>query len=176
MERIYQLALVIHIFSAIVLVGSMFFNVAILTPALNRIPPAQSAAVADKVGAGLRIAGPASLVLLGLTGFLRLSDLGIMGDLFTLGFLTDNWKLAVPLWLMFLSWFVLVITGTLSAIWYEKVLAKKLPYSAGLRDLEVRRAAQERISAYQERLNLVNTTLGALAALGGALFASGLLN
>jgi hypothetical protein len=48
MQRVYQLALIIHVFSAIVLVGSMFFNVAILTPALNRIPPAQSAAVADK--------------------------------------------------------------------------------------------------------------------------------
>ena len=176
MERVYQLALIVHIFSAIVLVGSMFFNVAILTPALNRIPPAQSAAVADKVGAGLRVAGPASLFLLGLTGFLRLYNLGFLKKFFSIGFLTDSWKLAVPLWLMFLSWFLLVITGTLSAIWYEKILAKKLPYSAGLRDLEERRAAQEKISAYQERLNLVNTTLGGLAALGGALFASGLLN
>jgi hypothetical protein len=175
-DRVYQLALIVHIFSAIVLVGSMFFNVAILTPALNRIPPAQSAAVADKIGAGLRVAGPASLLLLGLTGFMRLSNLRLMGDFFTIGFLTDSWKLAVPLWLMFISWFLLVITGTLSAIWYEKVLAKKLPYSAGLRDLEERRAAQEKISGYQERLNVVNTTLGGLAALGGALFSSGLLN
>lgn len=175
MDRVYQLALIVHIFSAIVLVGSMFFNVAILTPALNRIPPAQSAAVADKVGAGLRIAGPASLLLLGLTGFMRLHDMGLLRNFFSVSFLTDSWKLAVPLWLMFISWFLLVITGTLSAIWYEKVLAKKLPYSAGLRDLEERRAAQEKISAYQERLNLVNTTLGGLAALGGALFSSGLL-
>ncbi|MGH8971925.1 MAG: hypothetical protein ACRD0C_01800 [Acidimicrobiia bacterium] len=176
MERVYQLSLIVHVFSAIVLVGSKFFNVAILTPALNRIPPAQSAAVADRVGAGLRVAGPASLLLLGLTGFLRLADLGIMGDFFTIGFLTDSWKLAVPLWLMFISWFVLVITGTLSAIWYEKILAKKLPYSAGLRELEKRRAAQEKISGYQERLNVLNTTLGVLAVLGGTLFASGLLN
>ncbi|MGH9002329.1 MAG: hypothetical protein ACRDYV_04305 [Acidimicrobiia bacterium] len=175
MEHVYRLALVVHIFSAIVLVGSMYFNVAILTPALNRIPPAQSAAVADKVGAGLRIAGPVSLILLGLTGFLRLYDLGMMKSFFSFSFLTNSWKLAVPLWLMFISWFVLVITGTLSAIWYEKVLAKKLPYTAGLRDLEERRAAQEKISAYQERLNVVNTTLGVMAALGGALFASGLL-
>lgn len=176
MEHVYRLALVVHIFSAIVLVGSMYFNVAILTPALNRIPPAQSAAVADKVGAGLRIAGPVSLLLLGLTGFLRLHHMRLLGRFFTIGFLTDSWKIAVPLWLMFVSWFVLVITGTLSAVWYEKILAKKLPYSAGLRDLEERRAAQEKISAYQERLNLLNTALGALAVLGGSLFASGLIN
>ncbi|MGH9042521.1 MAG: hypothetical protein ACRDZ3_20085 [Acidimicrobiia bacterium] len=176
MTYVYRLALVIHVFSAIVLVGSMYFNVAILTPALNRIPPAQSAAVADKVGAGLRIAGPASLLLLGLTGFLRLFDLRLLGRFFSVGFLTDSWTIAIPLWLMFISWFLLVITGTLSAVWYEKILAKKLPYTAGLRDLEERRAAQEKISAYQERLNLLNTTLGVLAALGGSLFASGLLN
>jgi hypothetical protein len=94
------------------------------------------------VGAGLRVAGPVSLLLLGLTGFLRLANLRMMDDFFTIGFLTDRWKLALPLWLMFISWFVLVITGTLSAVWYEKILAKKLPYTAGLRDLEERRAAQ----------------------------------
>lgn len=173
MDRVYQLALIVHVFAAIVLVGSMFFNVAILTPALNRIPPAQSAAVADKVGAGLRIAGPVSLLLLGLTGFLRLYDLGILGDFFTVDFVADNWQIAVPLWLMFLAWVALMVTGTLSLIWYEKILARKLPYTAGLRDLEERRAAQEKISRYQERLNMANTSLGLLAALGGTLFASG---
>jgi hypothetical protein len=75
---------------------------------------------------------------------------------------------------MFLSWFVLVITGTVSLVWYEKVLARKLPYTAGLRALEERRAAQEKVSAWQERMNYVNVGIGILAALGGSLYASGL--
>ena len=62
MANVYKLAMIVHIYSAIVLVGSMFFNAFILGPALKRIPPAQAATVGDKIGAGLRVAGPASLV------------------------------------------------------------------------------------------------------------------
>lgn len=172
MDTVYKLALVVHIYSAIVLVGSMFFNAFILGPALKRIPPAQAATVGDKIGAGLRVAGPVSLVLLGVTGFLMLNRYKFLGEFFTLSFMTS--RAGMRLWLMFLSWFVLVITGTLSLAWYEKVLAKKLPYTAGLRDLEERRAAQERVSAWQERMNYVNVTIGILAVLGGSLFRSGL--
>ena len=172
MNTVYKLALVVHIYSAIVLVGSMFFNAFILGPALRRIPPAQAATVGDKIGAGLRIAGPASLALLGVTGFLMLHRYRFLGDFFTWSFMTS--RAGIRLWLMFLSWFVLVITGTVSLVWYEKVLARKLPYTAGLRALEERRAAQEKVSAWQERMNYVNVGIGILAALGGSLYASGL--
>lgn len=174
METVYKLALVVHIYAAIVLVGSMFFNAFILGPALRRIPPAQAATVGDKIGAGLRVAGPASLVALGVTGFLMLNRYRFLDDMmfFQWSFMTS--RAGLRLWLMFLSWFVLVITGTVSLVWYEKVLARKLPYTAGLRALEERRAAQEKVSAWQERMNYVNVTIGILAALGGSLYASGL--
>ena len=172
MDLVYKLALIVHIYSAIVLVGSMFFNAFILGPALRRIPPAQAATVGDKIGGGLRIAGPVTLVLLGVTGFLRLHYYKSLGDFFTLSYMTS--RAGLRIWLMFLSWFVLVITGTVSLVWYERVLAKKLPYTAGLRALEERRAAQEKVSAWQERMNYVNVTIGILAVLGGTLFASGL--
>ena len=172
MDTVYKLALSVHIYSAIVLVGSMFFNAFILGPALRRIPPAQAATVGDKIGAGLRIAGPVSLVLLGITGFLRLNQYKLLGKFFTLSFITSGPGLR--LWLMFLSWFVLVVTGAVSLAWYEKVLARKLPYTAGLRQLEERRAAQEKVSAWQERMNYVNVTIGILAVLGGSMFRSGL--
>lgn len=172
MDTVYKLALVVHIYSAIVLVGSMFFNAFILGPALRRIPPAQAATVGDKIGGGLRIAGPVTLVLLGVTGFLRLHYYKSLGGFFTLDYMTS--RTGMRIWLMFVAWFVLVITGTLSLVWYERVLAKKLPYTAGLRSLEERRAAQEKVSAWQERMNYVNVAIGILAVLGGTLFASGL--
>lgn len=172
MDTIYKLALVVHIYSAIVLVGSMFFNAFILGPALKRIPPAQAATVGEKIGGGLRIAGPVTLVLLGITGFLRLHYYKLLGQFFTLDFMTTT--AGMKIWLMFLSWFILVVTGTMSLVWYEKVLARKLPYTAGLRDLEERRAAQQKISDWQERMNYVNVTIGILAVLGGSLYASGL--
>jgi hypothetical protein len=171
-NTVYKLALIVHIYSAIVLVGSMFFNAFILGPALARIPPAQAATVGDKIGAGLRVAGPVSLALLGITGFMRLSYNHFMDRFFTWSFMST--RFGSRIWLMFLSWFVLVVTGTLSLVWYERVLAKKLPYTAGLRALEERRAAQEKISAWQERMNYVNVAIGLLAVLGGSMFRSGL--
>ena len=172
MDLVYKLALVVHIYSAIVLVGSMFFNAFILGPALKRIPPAQAATVGDKIGGGLRIAGPVTLVLLGVTGLLRLNYNHMLGKFFSWSFMATRYGSRI--WLMFIAWFVLVVTGTLSLAWYEKVLARKLPYTAGLRQLEERRAAQEKVSAWQERMNYVNVTIGILAVLGGSFFKAGL--
>ncbi len=172
MEPVYQLAMVVHIYSAIVLVGSMFFNAFILGPALKRIPPAQAATVGDKIGAGLRIAGPVSLVLLVVTGLMRLHQKLLLGKFFTWPFMSTRYGSRI--WLMFLAWFVLAVTGTLSLAWYEKVLAKKLPFTAGLRDLEERRAAQQKVSDWQERMNYVNLTIGILAVLGGSFARVGL--
>jgi hypothetical protein len=172
MDVVYQLGFVVHIYSAIVLVGSMFFNAFILGPALKRIPPAQAATVGDKIGAGLRVAGPVSLVLLVVTGLLRLHQMQLLGDFFSWSFMSTRYGSRI--WLMFLAWFVLAVTGTLSLAWYEKVLARKLPYTAGLRDLEERRAAQQRVSDWQERMNYVNVTIGIVAVLGGSFARVGL--
>jgi hypothetical protein len=172
LNTVYKWALVVHIYSAIVLVGSMFFNAFILGPALKRIPPAQAATVGDKIGAGLRIAGPVSLVLLVVTGMMRLHYLHLLEKMFSWSFMSTSYGSRI--WLMFLSWFVLAVTGTLSLAWYEKVLARKLPYTAGLRDLEERRAAQQKVSAWQERMNYVNVTIGILAVLGGSFARVGL--
>jgi hypothetical protein len=172
MDLVYQLALVVHIYSAIVLVGSMFFNAFILGPALKRIPPAQAATVGDKIGAGLRVAGPVSLVLLVVTGLLRLHYMHLLGKFFGWSFMSTRY--GSRLWLMFTSWFILAVTGTVSLAWYEKVLAKKLPFTAGLRELEERRAAQQKVSEWQERMNYVNVTIGILAVLGGSFARVGL--
>ena len=76
----------------------------------------------------------------------------------------------IPLMVCFAAaWFVLLITGTLSGYWYQAVLTKKLPYSAGLRDLEEKRAAQERVTLWQDRFYYLNVVAAVLAALGGAM-------
>ncbi|MEA2626469.1 MAG: hypothetical protein QOD06_2514 [Candidatus Binatota bacterium] len=157
----------VHVYAAIVLVGSIIFNTIILIPAMRRIPPAHSAVVSDKIGFGLMTFGTSALVLLGVTGFLRLWIVGQLGTFFTAGF----WGGPYGRWvgLMALSWLVLAITGALSGYWYQTVLTRKLSYSAGLRDLEEKRAAQEKVSMWQERLAYLNLTAALLAALGGAM-------
>src|SRR5688500_10213549 len=110
---------------------------------MRRIPPAHSAVVSDKIGFGLMAFGTSALVLLGVTGFLRLWVVGQLGTFFTAGF----WAGPYGRWvgLMAVAWLVLAVTGTLSGYWYQTVLTRKLPYSAGLRDLEEKRAAQEKV-------------------------------
>ncbi len=166
----YWLFRLVHIYAAIVLVGAIVFNTAILMPALKRIPPAQSAVVAQKIGAGLMVLGGTAIVLLGATGFARAWQLSVLGYLFSTDVLRDRHLAWIGL--MLVCWAGLTITGTLSATWYSTVLTTKLPYSAGLRDLEARRAAQERVSAWQDRLAYVNLALAIVAALGGILASS----
>lgn len=162
-----QILRVIHIYAAIVLVGSILFNTLVLIPALRRIPPAHSAVVSDKIGLGLMLFGTTAILLLGVTGFVRVWLVGQLPHLFTIDFLLGPYGRWVGL--MALAWLLLLVTGTLSAYWYQTVLTRKLPYSAGLRDLEEKRAAQERVSTWQERLAYLNLAAALLAALGGAM-------
>jgi hypothetical protein len=166
----YRLLRLIHIYAAIVLVGAVFFNTVVLMPALRRIPPAHAAVVGQKIGSGLMWLGGAAIVLVGATGFLRLWLTGELPGLFSKRVL----RLPVLRWtaVMVAAWLALFGTGTLSATWYRSILTKKLPYSAGLRELEERRAAQARVSEWQDRLAYINLTLAVLAALGGILASS----
>ena len=167
MQIVAQAAIVIHIFATIALVGSLLFNTLVLMPALKRIPPAHSSVISAKIGAALMWVGLGSLILLGVSGFAFLWRYGVHWALLTPAFWSTpyGWRLI----LMIVAWACLLGTGTLSAYWYRNVLTRKLPFTAGLRDLEERRAAQERISRIQDRLAVVNLTLGLVAVIGGAL-------
>ena len=162
-----QLLRVVHVYAAILLVGSIVFNTVILNPALKRIPPAHSTVVSQKIGAGLMIIGTTSIVLLGITGFTRLWLMGQLGRFFTMDFVTGPYGRWIVL--MAVAWFFLLVTGTLSGYWYQAVLTKKLPYSSGLRDLEEKRAAQEWVTLWQDRFYYLNVVAAVLAALGGAM-------
>jgi hypothetical protein len=162
---LFRILRAVHIYAAIVLVGSIIFNTGILMPALRRIPPAHSAVVSQKIGSGLMWLGGSAIFLLGITGFIRAWVLGEIPLLFS----NEAFGTARLQWtaLMAFTWLMLLITGTLSGFWYGTILTRKLPYSAGLRDLEEQRAAQAKVSAWQDRLAYINLTLAILAAFGG---------
>lgn len=162
-----QILRVVHVYAAIVLVGSIVFNTLVLIPALKRIPPAHSAVVSEKIGGGLMWFGTSAIALLGVTGFVRLWLMGQLPRFFTVEFLVGPYGRWIGA--MALGWLILLVTGILSGVWYQTVLTRKLPYSAGLRDLEEKRAAQERVSTWQERLAYLNLAAALLAALGGAM-------
>lgn len=162
-----QILRVVHVYGAIVLVGSIIFNTLVLIPALRRIPPAHSAVVGDKIGAGLMYFGYTAIALLGISGFVRLWLMGQLPQFVSAEFLTNPYGRWIGA--MAFGWLILVVTGTVSGVWYRNVLTRKLPYSAGLRDLEERRAAQQRVSTWQERMAYLNLFFALLAALGGAM-------
>ena len=162
---LFRIMRAVHIYAAIVLVGSIIFNTGILMPALRRIPPAHSAVVSQKIGAGLMWLGGSAIFFLGITGFTRVWILGELPFIFSTDVVRDprlEWTA-----LMAFSWLMLFVTGTISGFWYGTILTRKLPYSSGLRDLEERRAAQAKVSAWQDRLAYINLTLALLAAFGG---------
>lgn len=166
--RIFRL---IHIYAAIVLVGAIFFNAAVLVPALRRIPPAHSAVASQKIGAGLMWLGGAAMILLGISGIARLYVKGQLARFFSLffagGFVGNSYVRWMSL--MFVAWLMLVATSTTSSIWYRTILTRKLPYSADLRELAARRKSQAWVSSWQDRLFYINLALALLAALGGVM-------
>ena len=89
----------------------------------------------------------------------------------TSGFARDFVTSPYGRWIMLMAagWSVLLVTGALSGYWYKAILTKKLPYSAGLRDLEEKRAAQEHVTLWQDRFYYLNVVAASLAALGGAM-------
>ena len=116
----------IHIYAAIVLVGSITFNAAVLVPALRRIPPAHSAVVSQKIGAGLMWLGGVAMILLGISGIARLTLRGQLGRFFSLlvsGGFTGN-SYICWLSLMFVAWLMLVVTSTTSSIWCRTILTQ----------------------------------------------------
>lgn len=167
MGLLSQMAIIVHVFAAIALVGCLTFNTLILMPALKRIPPAHSTVISEKIGAALMWVGHGSLLLLALSGLTILWVYGMLGAMLSPAWWTSGygWRMG----LMVAGWFGLECTGMLSAVWYQTVLTKKLPYTAGLRELEERRAAQERVATWQDRLAYLNLTLAVLATLGGLL-------
>lgn len=167
---LFRLLRAVHIYAAIVLVGSIIFNTGVLMPALRRIPPAHSAVVSQKIGSGLMWMGGTAIALLGITGFSRLWLLGEFSNFFSPQVFTIPQLRWIAL--MVCSWSVLAVTGTLSGIWYRTILTRKLDFSAGLRELEERRAAQAKVSAWQDRLAYINLALALLAALGGIMASS----
>jgi hypothetical protein len=167
MRLLAQISIVLHLFAVVALVGSLIFNTLVLMPALKRVPPAHSSVISEKIGSALMWLGLGSLGVLGVTGVVLVWVQGTLGQVLNLAFWTSGygWRLG----LMFVSWLGLVCTGTLSAVWYRRVLKPKLPYTAGLRELEERRAAQQRVAAWQDGLAYANLALALLALLGGAL-------
>jgi uncharacterized membrane protein len=158
---------IIHALSAAVLVGFTIFNYFILRPVLRLIPPAHAVVVAQRVGTLFTYTGWTALVLLLLTGVLRLYYTGDLEVVFTLDLYAHGHGRSLAI--MILSWFVTVVTSSIMTFVLRPKVMKKLVVSANpsLADVEKRRVAQIAASAWLERLQLVIVIFSTLALIAG---------
>ena len=73
----YQLSVFIHIFSAIIWVGGMFFLALVVVPTTRHLPPAERGALFNTVGVRFRTIGWVCIGLLILTGLINSAYRGV---------------------------------------------------------------------------------------------------
>lgn len=158
----------VHVLSAIILVGAIIFNYTFLRPALNKIPPAHSVVVNQRVGAIFTIVGLTCLGLLLATGLTQLFLVGLWGYLLDPFFYLGRYGrwLAV----MLVGWTAVLTDSLIMTFILRPKLTHKLVLNPDptLADVEKRRTIQIAASALLDQLQLINLIFGVLAALAGA--------
>lgn len=161
---------ILHILAAAVLVGGAFFNYFLVRPALRLIPPAHAVVIGQRVGNYFTYLGWVTLIVLGITGGLRLY-FNLQENflrVFTLEYYASGSGRAILL--MVLAWLVTVISAGIMTFALRPVLMSKLTVQSNpdLAAVERRRAAQMASSLWLDRLQLLNVISTTIAALGGA--------
>ena len=116
---------VIHVISAIILVGSIVFNYIFLRPALTKIPPAHSVVISQHVGTTFTIISLTCPGLLFATGLTRLILVGVWNNLLDLFFYLNRYSrwLAV----MVFSWIAVLTDSLIMTFLLRPKLMQKLP-------------------------------------------------
>ncbi len=164
---------IIHDLAAATLVGSVIYSYFLLRPALRLIPPAHAVVVAQRVGNLFTYVGWVALILLFLSGLLRLYYTGRLGFIFTLDLYGHGPGRSLALMLLF--WLATVVSSTVMTFDLRPKLIKKLAVTSNptLADVEKRRATQMAASARLDWLQLSNVITSALALIAGVSIAYG---
>jgi uncharacterized membrane protein len=106
----YQLSVLLHIISAVIWVGGMFFLALVVVPVARRLPPAERAVLFGSVGRRFRTVGWTCIAILLVTGVVNMSYRGVtLDNLFTAALWSSQfgstlaWKLAVVVILLSIS-------------------------------------------------------------------------
>lgn len=158
----------LHILAAAALIGAIIFNYFIVRRSLRLIPPAHAVVIGQRVGNLFMWLGWIALVILGLTGAVRLLLDGRLNLVFTAWIYETSAGRA--LLLMILAWLVTVSSAAVMTWILRPVLVAKLSVQSNpdLAAVEKRRAAQMSANLWLERMQLVNLVFSTLAAIGGS--------
>jgi uncharacterized membrane protein len=165
---------IIHIAGFSILIGGETFSYFFVRPTLRRIPPPQAAVVEQRLGnLSVYIFG-AALVLLFLSGLLRIylmyDGLGVLGDI---DFYKARYGRAITI--MYSFWFLAMVSYVVLALYLRpKVLHRLRPEgNPGARELGRLRAQRDTAALWIYRVRLIILTFAILAAVGGAVASLG---
>lgn len=166
---------ILHVLSAAVLVGSAIFNYFFVRRALGLLPPAHAVVMAQGMGTSFTVLGWAVLILLPLSGGIRLYEGGRLAALAMPAFYATGYGRWVGVMILF--WLLTLINTAVMTFLLRPVLMRKLSVESNptLSDVEKRRLAQVSASLWMERLQLAAVISSTVALVAGAsIFLGGL--
>lgn len=157
-----KLLAVLHILGTVVFVGSNVL-MARLVKRLEAIPPREAARLSELLGRDMAVMNSSALVILGGTGFWRLGETGLLGDLFRWTFISSAYGAAV--WAMLLLWLGVLVSAGLMTLYFRPRLSIKLPYNASRQAIEDGAAGTMASAAWIARLSTFNLVVGLVTVL-----------
>ncbi len=159
---------IIHIGSAALLIGGLFFNYVLLRPTLTLIPPPQHVVVNTRIGTLFVYLAWITLGLLVASGLLRLEAMGLLDNLAS----ADFWLGRYGRWLgvMLAGWLIATIDAAILTFVTKPILRRRLPLNPRptATTMHRRRDTQILVSEWVERLLLVNLIALLMALIAGA--------
>lgn len=159
---------IVHIVSATLLVGGVFFNHFLLRPALSRIPPPQQGIISAAIGNFFVYLAWITLALLIASGLLRLHAIGLLSQLGEGSF----WSSRYGRWLAIMigGWFIATIDATFLTFIARPLLLSRLPLipRPPADAMQEKRNTQVRVGKWVERLILLNLVATGVALIAGA--------
>lgn len=168
----------LHDLAVAVYVGGAIAMEFVLGPAQRAIPPAQAQIMGEKTADRFLWLVWISLLLILVTGVLRLWQVGLIGGStgFFVGPMSLEFAYGRTLGVMFIIWLVLVVNGALITFVLRPRLTAKLGAGVEARHADADRDRKARAATWIQHLTRVDLVLALVAVLlGASLFRGGLL-
>jgi len=167
----------VHDLAVAVYVGGAIAMEFVLAPAQQAIPPAQAQVMGEKTSDRFLILVWISLLLIFVTGVMRLQFRGLLGgDNFFIAPLTLDFSYGRTLLGMLVIWIILVVNGALITFVFRPILKGKLGSGSSQNVANQNRDAKISAATWIQYLTQIDLGLAVLAVLFGAsLLRGGLL-
>lgn len=169
MEWLILLTAFIHDLSVAVYLGGAVAMEFILAPAQRAIPPAQAQVMGEKTSDRFLVLVWVSLILILITGILRLYFKGMIGgDAFFRAPLTLDYSYGQTMFTLFMVWLILMINGALITFVFRPRLTGRMAAGVSRDQADKSRDSMMSAATWIQHLTRIDLVLAVLAVLLGA--------